>query len=80
MAYRYETDRGTLMNRILQAAYQDRSSLAASLRSDHQPTPDDLAYAAECDQICRDIMRMDQNLKMGIFHPEAARRALRSKT
>ena len=76
MAYRYETDRDELMRRILEAAYQDRSSLAAALRSDSRPTADDIDYAEECDRICRDIMRMDQNLGTGIFHPNAVKSEL----
>lgn len=42
-----------------------------------KPTDDDREYEIECERICQDIMRMDQNLGFGLFHPEAVKRELR---
>jgi hypothetical protein len=75
MPYRYENDRRFLMREILRCAHQDREAMVFSLRgSDH---PDDIEYLEEIDAVMNDIIRMDANLGLGIFHPDIVKRLAR---
>lgn len=74
MPYKYELGERERLREILRCAYQDRSGMIESLRSGDDMTEDDKEYLAECLALCRDIVRMDANLKLRLFHSTHAAR------
>lgn len=64
---KYEQDKDSRIFNLVYAAYQDRSTLVTSHLS--AGTEGDKELAAEIAVEVRDLIRMDENLQLGIFHP-----------
>jgi len=64
---KYEQRKNDRLFNLVYAAFQDRNSLLASLTSSDAES--DFEMALEVAVECRDIVRMDINMRLGIFHP-----------
>lgn len=74
----YEQSKAERKFNVVYAAYQDRRSLLESLLS--SGCESDYAVALEVAIECRDLIRMDMNNSLGIFHPDNHARLLKSLT
>ena len=74
----YEQEKNTRLFNIVYAAYQDRSTLVASYLSGN--TDKDNELAEEIAVEVRDLIRVDKNLKLGIFHPNNHQELIESYT
>lgn len=64
----YEQQKNERMFNLLYAAYQDRSTLIASLLSTGCQSDKEIALEVAVE--VRDLIRMDKNLKLGVFHDD----------
>ncbi|MFK5950545.1 MAG: hypothetical protein QM500_17465 [Methylococcales bacterium] len=62
----YEQDKKQRIFNLVKAAFQDRINLVDSFLS--AKTEEDNVMAIETAKECRDLIRMDANMSLGIFH------------